>query len=148
MKTLACVLFASLIVAAQAPQDTSWLPSTPSACLKAVTDRMADRQRRSVPMTAEIARGLQAERLALMKSCAFKFDAATVPPEELASLADLQGQAGLPDLARATIARALTVKTPSEASRADTLVQAVRTGLTEPKGDVRNARLETYVDEL
>jgi thiol-disulfide isomerase/thioredoxin len=148
MKPLLCVLFVSAVVAAQAPQDTAGLPSTPSACLKAVTDRMADRQRQAVPMTAEIARGLQAERLATMKACALKFDAATVPPEELTSLADLQGQAGLPDLARATIARALSVKAGSETARANTLVQAVRTGLAEPKGDARNARLETYVDEL
>lgn len=149
MKTLCCVLFASLVVAAQTPpQDTLGLPSTPSACLQAVTDRMADRQRRTVPMTVEIARGMQAERLVLMTACASKFDAATVPPQELTSLADLQGQAGLAELARATMAKALAVKATSEVERADTLAQAVRIGLTEPKGDVRNARLETYVDEL
>jgi thiol-disulfide isomerase/thioredoxin len=66
----------------------------------------------------------------------------------LTSLADLQGQAGLSDVARATMARALAVKPATEIQRADTLAQAVRTGLTEPKGDARNARLETYVDEL
>ena len=42
----------------------------------------------------------------------------------------------------------LTSKPATEIQRADTLAQAVRTGLTEPKGEERNARLEKYVDEL
>ena len=44
--------------------------------------------------------------------------------------------------------RALATKGLPEADRANTLVQAVRLGLREPKGDARNARLESYVDEL
>ena len=147
LRVLVLVL-AVVALAGQTLPDQSALPATPSACLKAVTDRMAERQRQAVPMTADLARAIQADRLAMMKACAAKFDAATVAPQELTSLADLQGQAGLSDLARATIARALSVKPASETERADTLAQAVRTGLTEPKGDERNARLETYVDEL
>jgi thiol-disulfide isomerase/thioredoxin len=142
---LALAMFA---VAGQTLPDQSALPATPSACLKAVTDRMAERQRQAVPMTADLARAIQADRIAMLRSCAAKFDAATVPPQELTSLADLQGQAGLSDVARATMARALAVKPATEIQRADTLAQAVRTGLTEPKGDERNARLEKYVDEL
>ena len=44
--------------------------------------------------------------------------------------------------------RALGLKSLPETERANTLVQAVRLGLREPKGDARNARLEKYVDEL
>jgi thiol-disulfide isomerase/thioredoxin len=36
----------------------------------------------------------------------------------------------------------------SEVERANVLVQAVSLGLREPKSDARNARLETFVDEL
>jgi thiol-disulfide isomerase/thioredoxin len=148
MTALRYALLLSLVLVGQTPPDPAGLPSTPSACLKVVADRMQERQRQAAPMTADIARAIQADRMAMLKACAGKFDAATVPAAELTSLADLQGQAGLPDLARATMAKALAAKPASEAERADTLAQAVRTGLTEPKGDVRNARLETYVDEL
>ena len=147
LRVLVLVL-AVFAVSGQTLPDQSAVPATPSACLKAVTDRMAERQRQAAPMTADVARAIQADRLAMLRSCAAKFDAATVSPQELTSLADLQGQAGLSDLARATIARALAVKPAAEAQRADTLAQAVRTGLTEPKGEERNARLEKYVDEL
>lgn len=88
------------------------------------------------------------KRLAMAKECAGRFDVKTVSEKELPSLIDLLSEAGQPELAAAGMARALELKGQPETERANVLVQAVRLGLREPKGDERNARLERYVDEL
>ncbi len=88
------------------------------------------------------------KRLAMAKECAGKFDVKTVAEKELPSLIDLLSQAGQPELANAGMTRALGLKDLPETERANILVQAVRLGLLEPKGDARNARLEQHVDEL
>ena len=87
-------------------------------------------------------------RVTMAKECAAKFDVTTVSDKELPSLIDLYSEANQPDLAAKGMERALTLKGLPEAERANVLVQAVRLGLREPKSDARNARLETYVDEL
>ncbi len=84
----------------------------------------------------------------MAKACAAKFDAKTVADRELTSLVDLYADAGQPELAAEAMTRALALTSLPEADRAAVLGQAVRVGLREPKGDVRNARLEQYVDEL
>jgi len=88
------------------------------------------------------------KRLAMAKDCAGRFDVKTVAEKELPSLIDLLSDAGQPELAAAGMTRALELKGLPETDRANILVQAVRLGLREPKGDLRNARLEGYVDEL
>jgi thiol-disulfide isomerase/thioredoxin len=88
------------------------------------------------------------KRLAMAKECAARFDVKTVAEKELPYLVDLHSEAGQPELAAAGMDRALSLKSLPEAERANILVQAVRLGLREPKGEARNARLEQYVDEL
>ena len=85
---------------------------------------------------------------AMAKTCAGRFDVASVAPEELPALADLYTQAGMNDLAKRAVDRAVTATSLSEGERAAALVQAVTLGLREPKSDARNARLESYADEL
>jgi thiol-disulfide isomerase/thioredoxin len=87
-------------------------------------------------------------RTAMAKACAAKFDANAVAAAELSSLVDLYAEAGQPELGAVALGRALGSKGMSEVERANVLVQAVRVGLREPKGEARNARLEAYVDEL
>jgi len=87
-------------------------------------------------------------RLAMAKACAARFDVKTVDERELPSLIDLYSEAGQPELAAAGMERALGLKGLPETERANILVQAVRLGLREPKGETRNARLEQHVDEL
>jgi thiol-disulfide isomerase/thioredoxin len=89
-----------------------------------------------------------ANRLAMAKACAARFDVKTVAERELPSLIDLLSEAGQPELAAAGMERALGLRDLPEPERANTLVQAVRLGLREPKGPERNARLERYVAEL
>jgi thiol-disulfide isomerase/thioredoxin len=88
------------------------------------------------------------KRLAMARECAARFDVKTVEEKELPYLIDLHSEAGQPELAAAGMERALSLKGLPETERANVLVQAVRLGLREPKGDARNARLERYVDEL
>ena len=82
------------------------------------------------------------KRLAMAKACAGRFDVKTVAEKELPSLIDRLSDAGQPELAAAGMTRALGLKDLPETERANILVQAVRLGLREPKGDARNARLE------
>lgn len=88
------------------------------------------------------------KRLAMARECAGRFDVKTVAEKELPSLIDLLSEANQPELAAAGMTRALGLKGLPETDRANILVQAVRLGLREPKGEARNARLEQHVDEL
>lgn len=88
------------------------------------------------------------KRLAMARECASRFDVKTVAEKELPSLIDLLSEAEQPERAAAGMTRALGLTGLPETERANILVQAVRLGLREPKGDERNARLEKYVDDL
>jgi thiol-disulfide isomerase/thioredoxin len=135
----------------QQPSPAVQLPDTPAECVKAVRDFVVKRQQQLRPptgMTSEILRQVDKERIALAKDCAAKFDAATVAPANLPSLADLYSEAGQPDLAKLALDRALAATDMPASDRAVVLAQAVRSGLREPKSAQRNAKLEAYVDEL
>jgi thiol-disulfide isomerase/thioredoxin len=150
MSTLTLVL-ALAMSPLQQPVAQTTLPKTPAECLKAVRDFVVNRQRELRPptgMTAEIVRQVEKERIAMATDCAAQFDVATIAARDLASLADLYTDAAKPDQAKRALDRALTVADMAAGDRAVVLVQAVRSGLREPKSAERNARLEAYVDEL
>jgi thiol-disulfide isomerase/thioredoxin len=147
-------MLALAIVISQVPPPAASqvvLPDTPAGCLKLVRDTVTRRLQELRPatgMTSEIIRQVDKERVALAQDCAAKFDPATIAPRELPGLADLYTEAAKPDLAKQALARALAATDLAVTDRAVVLVQAVRSGLREPKSPERNARLESYVDEL
>ncbi|HEY7475173.1 MAG TPA: TlpA disulfide reductase family protein [Vicinamibacterales bacterium] len=132
-----------------APQPP--LPDTPAACVQTVRDFIVKRQQELRPptgLTADIVRQVEREKTELAQKCAEKFDLATIAVQKLPGLADLYTEAQKPDLAKRALDRALAATDLPAADRAVVLAQAVRSGLREPKGPERNARLEGYVDEL
>ncbi|HYN09091.1 MAG TPA: TlpA disulfide reductase family protein [Vicinamibacterales bacterium] len=134
---------------AAAPQPP--LPDTPADCVKTVREFVVKRQQQLRPptgLTADIVRQVEKEKTALANECAAKFDLTTIAIRELPSLADLYTEAVQPDLAKRALDRAMAATDLPAADRAVVLAQAVRSGLREPKGAERNARLETFVDEL
>ena len=135
-------------LAAAPPQAPAPAPATPSECVRAVEDFRAKRQKEAPrPLTSEIMRAIDADRIAKAKECAARFDAKTVPQGELASLVQLYSLASQPELGKSVIDRGLETLAP--AARAGFLPTAISTILrTEPKSDERNARLEKLVDEL
>ncbi|MGD8277233.1 MAG: TlpA disulfide reductase family protein [Gemmatimonadota bacterium] len=137
---------AALALAFQAaPQQ---MPTTPTACLKAANDWATAQQRAAGTITSEVYREITEKKTAMARSCAAQFDLAKADPADLAPLVELYTVAGQPELAQKALDRALGAKDLTDAQRADVLLQAVLAGLREPKSDVRNARLETYVDQL
>ncbi len=157
----------TIALAALIAVTTPQTPQPPSACvadLRAFTVKRQQEMRAALPALppkpsdAEL-RAYQAKlsvlsmettqmRLAMAKDCAARFDVKTVADAELPFLIDLLSEAGQPDVASAGMERALGLKSLPETERANILVQAVRLGLREPKGDARNARLERHADEL
>ncbi len=128
-----------------APQQQ---PTTPAACLKAANDYATTQQRAAATITAELYRQITEKKTQMARDCAAQFDLMKAAPGDLAPLVELYTAAGEPELAKKALDRALTAKELTDAQRADVLLQAVLTGLREPKSDVRNARLETYVDQM
>jgi thiol-disulfide isomerase/thioredoxin len=154
---------APLQPSAQVPKPAG---TTPTACLKEVRDYSAAR-RAEVPSVVPVSatapnpqaaaqnqarlvqlRQIDVDKTWLAKTCAAPFDAKTVAGAELTSLSLLYSEAAQPDLAKAAIERAITIKGQAAADRATTLSTAISTIMREPKGDERNARLEKLVDEL
>lgn len=158
---------APLQPSAQVPKPAG---TTPTACLKEVRDYTAKR-RAEIPPTAQPAQAasdpaaaalalaqnqaraqqfnqITVDKTALAKSCAAQFDVKTAADAELANLSLLYSEAAQNDLAKAAIERAITIKGQAPADRAATLSTAISAIMREPKGDERNARLETLVDEL
>jgi len=133
----------STLVSAQTSQ-----PATPAGCVQAARDFTVTRQRAAERITAEVVQQIQAEKVVLARRCAAQFDLATVPFTDLAALIELYGEASEPELASATLDRALGATAMPAAARADVLLQAIMSGLREPKSEARNARLEGWVAML
>lgn len=129
---------------APAPQGAQ----TPAECLADVRSYVTKRQQELRPLTSDTSAKLTAERTAMAKACADKFDVQAVAVKDLPGLADLYAEVNQIDLANAAIGRALAVKNLPEADRATLLGQSIRLMLREPKGDERNARIEKVVDQL
>jgi hypothetical protein len=156
------------IITFMTPQITAPQPTTPAGCVTAAQEFRIGRPRelsavhrqelaatgaRETPQQsrrwAELMRStVELERQAMLKACAAQFDPARVAVTDLADLAALFSEIKQPDQERAAIGRALAASGLPANDRAKILLQAISTGLRETKGDARNARLETYVDEL
>ena len=123
-------------------------PATPEACVKAARDFVMNEQRALKQITSDAIRKIQSDKVAMAQKCASQFDPATHPEADLANLIALYGESGQPALAKTALDRALASKTLAPTARGNVLLQAVVSGLGEPKSPERNARLERYVDEL
>ncbi|HEX5216075.1 MAG TPA: TlpA disulfide reductase family protein [Vicinamibacterales bacterium] len=166
------MLLGLLVGQAAAPQSPApkTTGATPSACLMEVRDYVAKRNATLTPIDTSILSNEQIRaliqsqawkdrvavnseisrhRVAMLKECLARFDATAVADGDVTAMIDLHTEAGsAPDLVAPLVTRALSLKTLPETQTAVILVSAVRTGLREPKGDARNARLEAYVDRL
>lgn len=121
---------------------------TPAQCLADVQAYVTKRAAELRPLTSETSAKLTAERTAMTKECAAKFDLKTTADKDLPGLAALYAEAGSFDLAGTAMARALASSSWTAAERAGLLSQSITLMLREPKGDARNARIEKVVDEL
>jgi len=148
MVALAALSFVGLLARAQTQTPAPAAGQTPAQCLADVRAYVTKRTAELRPLTSETSAKLTAERTAMTKECAAKFDVKTTPEKDLPGLASLYSEAGSPDLANAAIARALASTSWSAAERASLLSQSISMMLREPKGDARNARLEKVVDQL
>jgi thiol-disulfide isomerase/thioredoxin len=145
---MAVPLFILLVGLVQALPPQAPRPATPGDCLTAAREFALNRQRTAVKVTAEVVRQIESDKVVMAQACAAQFNPSTIADSEIASLIALYGEAAQPELAKATLDRALASKTLPAGVRAEVLSQAVVTGLLEPKSDARNARLEWLVDEL
>jgi thiol-disulfide isomerase/thioredoxin len=119
--------------------------NTPADCIKAGRDFLSRRQKEMAPLTQEKFTQITAEKNAMQKDCAAKFDATTTIAVELAELYADMGNVD----ASATLVAA--VKKDPKATKTDiakAIALEVTNGMRETKSDARNARLEKLVDEL
>lgn len=144
---LVLVLSIALSSLPQTPMPAA-LPATPADCLKAARDFTSKRQKEMAPLTQEKMTTITGEKIAQEKACAAQFDAKTLAPAGVVSLAELY--ADMNDMPRATAlidsVRANTAATSIDIANAIAL--QINNGLREPKGDERNARLEKMVDAI
>ena len=137
---LAFVL-ASVFVSGQAPP-------TPQDCVKQGRDFTAKRQQEAPrPLTAEIMRQIDADRVKLLQECAATFDVEKLPADQLAAAIELFTDTKQADLVERALARGLSPQTDVPA-RATVLVQAIRSLLRQPKSDARNVLAERHSDTL
>src|SRR3954451_22868406 len=69
-------------------------PATPADCLKSARDFTSKRQKELAPLTSEKMNQITAEKNVAEKECAAKFDAKTLAPTALVSLAEVYGDMG------------------------------------------------------
>ena len=146
---LGVALALSLCLAIALLAQSAGQPSTPSACLKATRDFQSARLKEAgAPVTAEKYAVVQKDKIDFARGCLATIALDTVPGAELIPLVNLYVEAAQPDLADATIARALTAAGPDVALRASVLVQAVGITMRQPKSDARNQKAEQQVAEI
>jgi thiol-disulfide isomerase/thioredoxin len=141
------VALAAVGLRAQTPVQTP-VAQTPAQCSADVRTFIANRTAELRPLTSETSAKLTAERTAMIKECAAKFDVKTTADKDLPGLASLYADASRLDLATTAMSRALASTSWTPAERASLLSQSISLMLREPKGDERNARLEKVVDQL
>jgi len=144
--SLAVCLAVGLLAQSPAPAGQ---PSTPSACLKATRDFQTARMKEAgTPLTADKYAVIQKDKAEFARGCIAKLSTDALPSAELMSLLSLYVEAGQPDQADATIARALTAAGADASMRAVVLVQAVGITMRQPKSDARNQKAEQQVAEI
>jgi len=143
MSWLVAVLALSL---QQAPAPP--VPQSPTDCLNAARELSTRRLKELGPVTSDTIRQVTAERLALLRECAARFDSTKIAATELAPLVNLYIDAQQVDLAQKVIERGLADPATDVTGRANLLMLAIRTLLRQPKSDARNATAEQYMDRL
>lgn len=122
--------------------------SAPAACVKTARDFVVAEQKAQAPLTRVKFDKIEADKKALATECAAKIDIATLDPAGLVGMAELFTEAGQPGKATDVLNTLLTRTNLTILVRADGILRLVMTGLSEPKSDERNARLEKLVDQL
>jgi thiol-disulfide isomerase/thioredoxin len=138
--------------AAKRRADVPPLPPPPAPPADANAKFLADLQAAQAALSQQralVLRQVDADRIAMAKACAAKFDVKTAADGTLPDLAALYSDAAQPEMAKAAINRAMLVlKTLPEPDRAAVLLLAIQTGLREPATPERNAGLETYISSF
>lgn len=147
---LALLLSIALFVTPQTPTTpvAPAQPASPADCLKISRDFTAKRQREMAPLTQDKMNQITAEKVAMQKECAAKFDAATMAPSGAVELAELYADMGNVDASMTLVDQ---IKKNAKATKTDiakAIVLQINNGMREAKSDARNARLEKMVDEL
>ena len=130
------------------PQAPAAPLSAPAECVKAARDFTLAQQKAQSPLTRAKVDKIEADKKELAKACAAKIDVAKLDAAGVIGMVELYGESGDTDKASATLTAALARTDLTPDVRGNALLQAVLAGLREPKGDARNARLETLVDQL
>lgn len=141
--SLAAAFTTVVLSAGQAP------PTTPAECLKAARDLQAAKTKAAPrPITAEFSRAIQQARIDVARGCTATMTVDTVAPDQWIALADLYLEAAQPELADATITRAVEKAGPDPSARAQALVAAINIVMRQPTSDARNTRAEGLVEQL
>jgi thiol-disulfide isomerase/thioredoxin len=132
------------------PQTPAAPLSAPAQCVKDARDfSMAQQKALGTSLTRAAYDKIEADKKEMAKACAAKIDVASLNAAGKVAMAELYGETGEPAKATAMLTALLADKSEiPTAVRADALVRLLRTGLMEPKGEARNARLEGLVDQL
>ncbi len=133
---------ASTVVYVQSPQAP-----TPQDCVQQGRQFASKRQQELRPLTAEIVKQIDAERVKMVRECAAGFDVAKAPVDQLPAFIELYMDAQQPELAERAIALG-TASGVATRTRADVLLATVRFLLRQPKSPARNARAERFSDML
>jgi len=140
--TGAVLTLASAVLYAQAPP-----PPTPQDCVKLGREFTAKRQQELRPLTGEIVRQIDAERVKLLKACGGGFSVDRIAVDQLPALVEFYQDSQQPDLAERALARGLAAPTLPPATRGELLVNGIRAALRQrPKPDY--AKAEGYSDAL
>lgn len=144
---IALISGVAFVLASAALHPQSPPAQSPQDCVRQAREHAAKRQRESQPLTNEIYRQIEAERVKMARDCAAAFDVEKMPPGSLAPLVELYAEAQMPELADRALARGLAAEGLEPAARAGLFVQAIRAGLRQrPKPDF--PKLEKYSDAL
>jgi thiol-disulfide isomerase/thioredoxin len=143
------LLLSSIFVVASngITMQTAAAQPTPQECVKSGREFATKRQNELRPLTSEIVRKIDAERIEMVRACAAPFDLDRAEGPTLTGLVELYIETQQPDLAARALDRGLaTAHLP--AAKADLLALGVRMLLRQPKSAERNARAEAYIDRL
>jgi thiol-disulfide isomerase/thioredoxin len=131
---------ASVVVYAQTPPSP-----TPADCVKQGRDFTTKRQQELRPMTGELVRQIDGERVKLLKECGAGLNIDQIAVDQLAAAVEFYQESQQPELAERALARGLAASNLPPAMRGDLLVNGIRAALRQrPKPDYVKA--ESYSD--
>jgi thiol-disulfide isomerase/thioredoxin len=133
---------ASAVLYGQSPPTVS-----PQDCVKQGRDFATKRQQELRPLTGEIVRQIDAERVKVLKECGSSFNVDQIALDQLAALVEFYQESQQPDVAERALARGLAAPNLAPAVRGELLVNGVRLALRQrPKPDYTKA--EGYADAI